>query len=135
MRYIGIDFGSKRIGVAISDEAETLAFPHGVIQNGSEEISKAAAAQVAETCKVNGCTTVVMGESKNYKGEDNTIMPAVRLFTAELEKLGLTVVFEPEMMSTMQAERIQGKREDIDASAAAVILQSFLDRNKNKLNI
>ena len=70
MRYIGIDFGSKRIGVAISDEAATLAFPHGIIQNGSAEITKKAAAEVAEICKVNACTTVVMGESKNYKGED-----------------------------------------------------------------
>lgn len=128
MRYIGIDFGSKRIGLAISDEAETLAFPHEMILNNKKPAL--IAAEVARVCAKNSCTTVVMGESKNYKGNDNAIMSAVNEFAKELEKAGVHVIFEPETLSTMQAERIQGKRDDIDASAAAIILQSYLDRKK-----
>lgn len=123
MRYLGIDYGTKRIGVAISDEAATLAFPHDVIKAG-----KSAAAEIADICKVNGITVAVIGESRNYKGDENKVMEEVHPFMSELEKAGLRVILEPEILSTVQAERIQGKKTDIDASAAAIILQSFLDR-------
>lgn len=125
MRYLGIDFGTKRIGLAISDEAATLAFPHDVVKN-----SKTAAAEIVEICKVNKISVAVMGESNNYKGNENAVMEEARPFAAELEKAGLKVIFEPEVLSTMQAERIQGRKDNIDASAAAIILQSFLDRKK-----
>ena len=55
-------------------------------------------------------------------------MEDVREFAEHLKSLLIETHFEPEVLSTMQAERIQGKRDDIDSSAAAVILQSFLDR-------
>ena len=61
-------------------------------------------------------------------------MKEVREFINHLEVKGLDVVYESELFSTMQAERIQGQRTDIDASAAAVILQSYLDRIKKRMN-
>lgn len=123
MRHLGIDYGSKRIGLAISDESATLAFPHDMVQSGPKAV-----AMIAEICAANKIKTVVLGESRNYKGEENKIMEAAKPFAEELRSKGFEVIFEPEVLSTMQAERIQGRRSDIDASAAAIILQSYLDR-------
>jgi putative Holliday junction resolvase len=126
-KYIGIDYGTKRIGVAVSDDQSSLAFPKGIIQNGGLE---RVADEISNICIEVGARDVVLGESKNFKGEDHAVMKEVREFINHLEARGLDVVFEPEIFSTMQAERLQGKLEDIDASAAAVILQSYLDRIK-----
>jgi len=144
MRFLGIDYGKKRIGVAISDEAGTLAFPHSIIQNGQNksknkgkndgQISKnqslSPTEQIVSICNENDIQTVVIGDSKDFKMVDNKIMPEVRAFSNELASKGLKMIFEPEVMTTIQAERIQGRRDDIDSSAAAIILQSYLDRLK-----
>lgn len=125
-KYLGIDYGTKRVGVAISDDAGTLAFPLGVIQNLKPEDT---AREIWNICGVKGgIEDVVLGESKNFKGEDNAVMEDVRQFAEHLKANHLNVIFEPEIFSTMQAERLQGQRSDIDASAAAVILQSYLER-------
>lgn len=124
MKYLGIDFGSKRVGVAISDDTGKMAFPHNVILNSDilmEQILK-----IIEEEKIE---KIVMGESKNFKGEANKIMVAIDEFVKKIEeKTNLPVLFEPEFLSSVQAERWQGKNEMHDASAAAIILQSYLDR-------
>ena len=125
MKYIGIDFGLKRIGVAISDESGHFAFPHGVLSNNKQVLN-----EIRTLGEKNQVSIIILGESKNFKNEDNTIMPDVREFCKDLETQGFTVIMEPEMMTTIQAERIQGRIKEIDASAAALILQSYLDRIK-----
>jgi putative Holliday junction resolvase len=127
MRYVGIDFGKKRIGVAVSDENAALAFPQSVVQNDKEALEV-----ILDICSVNSAKTVILGESKDFKGKDNEVMTDIREFGEKLKFRGLEVVFEPEMMTTIQAERVQGQKADIDASAAAIILQSYLDRIKPK---
>ena len=74
--------------------------------------------------------TVVVGESKNFKGEANEIQKSIDKFAKALEakEMELDIVFEPEFMTSSQAEKIQGKNNMLDASAATIILQSFLDR-------
>lgn len=127
MRYLGIDYGSKRVGIALSDESNAFALPHKVIEN-----SKKLTEEINDIVCQNNVEVIVVGESKNFKGEDNTIMDAIRKFKEELEnKVGKKVIFEPEFMSSQQAERWQGKNDMHDASAAAIILQSYLDRLKN----
>ncbi len=128
-KYVGIDYGTKRIGVAVSDDSGSMAFPKEVIQNtGMVDVATA----ISRLCNEIGTVDVIIGESKNFKGEDNIVMKDVREFINHLESKGLDVVYEPEIFSTMQAERLQGQRADIDASAAAVILQSYLDRLKQR---
>ncbi|MCF7865757.1 MAG: Holliday junction resolvase RuvX [Candidatus Pacebacteria bacterium] len=128
-KYVGIDYGTKRIGLAVSDDQGSMAFPKGIIQNtGLENVAD----EVSRVCNEVGAREVVLGESKNFKGEDNVVMKEVYEFINHLEARGLDVIFEPEIFSTMQAERLQGQRSDIDASAAAVILQSYLDRIKHQ---
>ncbi len=123
MKHMGIDFGLKRIGVALSDKAGQFAFPHAVLVNNKQVLG-----EICTLSEKNDIKTIIVGESKNFKNEDNLIMIDVREFCKNLESQGFTVIMEPEMMTTIQAERIQGRIKEIDASAAAIILQSYLDR-------
>lgn len=125
MRILGIDYGSKRVGIALSDEAGQFAMPLIVLKNNKELLE-----EVRSIVTDNKVETIVMGESKSYKGEMNTIMEQITPFKALLEKeLSIKVIFEPEFMTSVAAERFQGKNDMHDASAAALILQSFLDRD------
>lgn len=130
MRYLGIDYGAKRVGVALSDEEGKFALPLAVLPNNNE-LLPALKKIIAE--KQVG--TIVLGESKNYKGEDNAIMADIRAFKLALEKeTGLPAAYEPEILSSAQAERITGKTKMHDASAAAIILQSYLDKRYQSTN-
>ena len=126
MRILGIDFGSKRIGIAVSDEAGQFALPVSVVKNSDTAIK-----EVIEIAHQYALQEMVMGESRNYKGEPNSIYPDSLAFKVLLEKQGYTLHLEPEFMTSINAERFQGKNEMHDASAAALILQSFLDKRRN----
>jgi len=131
MRYIGIDFGEKHIGIALSNEDGTIAFPHATLMGGAGLIDDVLL--ITAEKKAEG---IVMGESKNFQGEENPIMKKARQFAATLEeRSGLSVHFEPEFMTSVEARHIQGGGEKTHSSAAALILKSFLDRNaaKNKV--
>ncbi len=71
---------------------------------------------------------VVMGESRDYQGQINDIMWKIQGFKKQLETIGFKVVFEPEFMTSVQASQITGENKMLDASAAAIILQSHLDK-------
>jgi len=127
MRILGIDFGSKRVGIALSDSSASIGQPYKVLQNTKTLLQDVVSIITKEEVK-----EIVVGESKNFKGQDNVIMDAVRTFKKELEDATkLPVHYEPEFMSSEQAQHFQGKNEFHDASAAAIILQSYLDRIKN----
>jgi putative Holliday junction resolvase len=121
---MGIDFGTKRVGIAVSDSENKFAIPHSVIQNSKKLID-----DVNTIVCDNEVETVILGESKDFKGNDNKVMAKIRKFKEEIEnKLGKKVIFEPEFLTSHQAQHIQGKHDLLDASAAAIILQSYLDR-------
>jgi RNase H-fold protein (predicted Holliday junction resolvase) len=75
---------------------------------------------------------VVMGESRDYKGQINTIMWKIDGFRKQLETMGFQVIFEPEFMTSVQASQITGENKMLDASAAAIILQSYLNKKNQK---
>jgi putative holliday junction resolvase len=125
MRYIGIDYGKKRVGVAVSDESGRFALPREVLPNDEKLIGA-----VSFLAKEIDVEVIVIGESKDYKGKDNLIMGQIAPFKKALEALGIDVRLEPEFMTSIAAERFQGKNDLHDASAAALILQSFLDRKR-----
>src|SRR3989344_4632434 len=126
MRYLGIDFGTKRIGWAVSDEEGRVAFPRDVIVAGPKTAEK-----IIKICHEEKIEAIVIGESKNFAGEENPIMEGVRNLIKDLSSAGFKVFLEPEFMTTAEATKIQGPIEKIDASAAAIILQSYLERMKN----
>jgi putative Holliday junction resolvase len=129
MKYIGIDYGTKRVGIAVSDEEGKMAFPYDVFPADEKLIQK-----IKEVCTDRGIGAVVIGESKNFAGDDNAIMNNIKKFSEKLKKeIGLPIIFEPEFLTSAQASRIQGNVAGLDASAATIILQSFLDRIKREI--
>ncbi len=139
MKHLGIDYGSKRIGLATSNEGGSMAFPHSTIKAGRDALSA-----IDELIKKEGIERIVLGESHNFKGEANAVMEDIAEFKKDLEELtGMPVVYEAEFLSSAAAARqFEGDfgrkerpgQEKLDASAAAVILQSYLDKHKNGTN-
>lgn len=129
MKLLAIDYGEKRVGVASTDESGEFAIPRMVIQN-SENLIKEVLNLISEW-KIE---KVILGESKNYDGSKNIISDEIERFKTDLENKGVEVIFHPELLTTMEAERIQGKNEFRDASAAALILKSYIDTQKNDFN-
>ncbi len=121
--YMGIDSGTKRIGVALSDTTGTLAFPHETVLAGKESV-----ARIATIAREHHAHTIVMGESRMRSGKPNPILEDSRAYARELEKeTGLPVIFQWEYDTSQEARKIQGKTNHNDASAAALILQRYLD--------
>lgn len=129
-RLLGIDFGRKRVGIAVSDEDRKIAFPKTVYPNDKNLIER-----IADLCKENSVVGIVLGESKNFKGEDNPVMKDILKFKEKIETATSPPVFlEPEFMSSSEAEKMRAEGDDeemLDASAAAIILQSYLDKKFN----
>lgn len=126
---MGIDYGEKKIGIAISDENGKIAMPFGIIANigMADAVNK-----VKKICQEKEVNQIVIGESKDFKGNPNPIMREIVKFKELLEKEAkLPTFYYPEVLSTQEALRITGKNKSIDASAAAIVLQSFIDRAPN----
>ena len=120
MRYLGIDYGTKRVGLAISDEAGKIAFPFSILDNRANLIE-----QITKICVEKKVAKIVLGESLNYQSKPNLIMAKILDFKKHLaEKLKLEIIFEPEWLTSALATRSGGA----DDSAAALILQTHLDR-------
>lgn len=126
MKRIGIDYGSKKIGVALSDDGGTMAFPHAVVPNDDAFLK-----YIEDLVSERGIEEIIIGHSLNNAGEPNKIHAAVEEFMTEVTlSLGLPVHLEPEQYSTQQAMQEQGRNSMTDASAAAIILDSFINKNK-----
>ena len=135
MKYLGIDYGTKRSGVAVSDDTGSLAFPLTTVPSNREALSA-----IAALVKENDVETIVIGESRNFQNEPNEVMEDIEQFKKDLSELTmLPVVYEQELFTSAQAarqfapdgSRKQNPSQDkLDASAAALILQSYLDRTR-----
>jgi len=128
MKIMGIDFGSKKIGIALTDDSGVMAFPYQVVPN-NEQFLKYVESVVVE----HKVAEIVIGHSLDNDGKPNQIHSAVESFMLDVTlALGIPVHLEPEQYSTKQARQIQGKSALTDASAAALILDSFITKNKPK---
>jgi putative Holliday junction resolvase len=130
MRLLGIDYGTKRVGIALSDEDAQFALPFSVIAN-SQSLMSGLVSEIDKIAIANEVKEIVMGESKDYKGEPNKIMSGSLDLKKQLEGKGFIVHLQPEFMTSVQAERFQGKNAKSDSSAAALILQAYLDKEKS----
>jgi len=128
MKYLGIDYGEKRIGLATSDDGGRVAFPLKTILNNEKVFL-----EIGEVIKEKQLTGMVVGESLNYKGEKNFIMDEIKNFVGRLKlEFGLAVFYEPEFLSSVQALKMGSEKENVDSGAATVILQAYLDKQQNK---
>ena len=133
-RMLGLDIGERRIGVAVSDELGTIASPVGMILRQRD-----VAAEVRGLIAEYGAVRVVAGLPIGMSGREGPQAQTVRAFVDELAKrLDVPVEFYDERLSTAVAERslIAGgtrrakRRDKVDAVAAAVILQGYLDHQR-----
>lgn len=129
MKYLGIDFGTKKIGIALSSDAGTMGFPHSVIQNTAQVQQ-----EIAQIIADENITALVVGDSKNFRGEENIVAESARAFARSLSlQCNIPIHFETETFTTQEARRYpDGTRmkgsPNVDASAAALILTNFLQR-------
>jgi putative Holliday junction resolvase len=133
VKYLGLDIGDKRIGVACGDTEVRIATPLDVLTRGSLAQDARALAQLA---RAYDATYLVVGLPRNMNGTQGAQAEAVKTYAQALANVvGLPVIFWDERLSTIEAtQRVQatgarGKksRRHLDAIAAAVILQDFLD--------
>ncbi|HEV8638779.1 MAG TPA: Holliday junction resolvase RuvX [Chloroflexota bacterium] len=132
---MGVDVGEKRIGVALSDETCFLASAHSVLR--SEGRARDAAA-VARLAREQGVSAVVVGMPLSLSGQAGPQAEKARRFGDALAQHDLEVVFWDERLTTLEAQRYlreggmrRAKRaETIDAAAAAILLQSYLDARR-----
>lgn len=130
-RLLGIDYGAKRIGLAITDEKRQFAFPYDVIENNKRTMAK-----ISQIIKEKNIKKIVLGLPLSIEHRpQNPILKSAQKFKKELEEsLKIKVDFESEVFSTKAAERIQGRHAKIDASAASLILESYLRRHSQSKN-
>jgi len=135
-RTLGIDFGSKRVGLALSDRLNLIASPYRTLDYVSE---KELIAQLKSIVYENNIEIVVLGLPINMKGEDTIQTKKVRNFKKSLSGLGLPVIYEDERLSSISAKnslvlqniKTGHHKGAIDRTAAAIILQQYLDKSSN----
>lgn len=129
MKIMGIDYGTKRVGIAFSDIGENLAFPDSVLENKGK-----LASVISEIARKESIEKIVIGEP----GEGN-LKEEIKKFGNELEKEGFQVFFQKEFMTSLHTDmftntkpiarktkqKVEAKK---DESAAALILQRYLDK-------
>ena len=144
MRLLGLDVGERRVGVAVCDATGLIATPLAVLYRKSKAQDFAKIAHIAREQRVEG---VVVGHPLNADGSAGPQAQRIERYTAalvralEAEGLDLPVVLWDERMSTQRAQeamiaagrKARDRRARIDAAAAAVILQDYLDDDRSEL--
>lgn len=139
MRTLGIDIGSKRIGLAISDIEGTFAFPSGRIDRRSKAKDLEALCAFVSEREVD---RIVVGLPIQLDGREGAGAKAARAFAEEIAKqTGLPVDTIDERLTTVEAQRVlhaagrntRKQREVVDSVAAAIILRTYLDRERNRI--
>ena len=139
MRFVGLDIGERRVGVAVSDASGTLARPLGVLRLAGLDVDAldVVASEVARlAAEEDGVGAIVIGLPRRLDGSPTDMTPRVEQFARKLEtKIALPITFQDERLSSREAEsRLALRDKDwrsrkarLDAAAAAIILQDYLD--------
>jgi putative Holliday junction resolvase len=133
-RLLGLDIGGKRIGVAVSDEMGLIASPVGMVPRGPQS-----GREIRQHAVRLGAVGLVVGLPVGLSGREGPQAAEVRAFVADIEsEVDLPIEWWDERLSTTIAERSliasgtrrDKRRQQVDATAAAVILQGYLDRQR-----
>jgi putative holliday junction resolvase len=126
MRIMGIDYGSKKVGVAFTDESGSMAFPHAVVPNTPKLLDV-----IVGLIHEKKVDEIVIGHSLDKEGKPNKVHAAVEALMLDLTlQVGIPIHLQPEQYSTQAAIQLQGKNAKTDASAAALILDAYLTKRK-----
>jgi putative Holliday junction resolvase len=127
--FLALDVGEKRIGVAVGDSGVRIAVPYDTIEVDGSEIERIARIAVDENTD-----TIVVGYPRNQSGEATAQTAYVEAFAKNLVDIAPNIVFQDESLTSVLAEqrlKAQGatySKGDIDAQAATIILQDYLER-------
>lgn len=139
MRIVGLDVGERRIGIAVSDATRTLATPVGVLRSADldHDAPRVAAAEVARLAgEEDGVASIVVGLPSHLDGSASPMTARVRRFAEEIGRLtALPVALQDERLTSREAEsrlafrdkNWRARKAKLDAAAAAIILQDYLD--------
>lgn len=136
-RILGLDYGARRIGVALSDPLEITAQPLCTLKNKKSEVLDSITRLIEE----HRVGKVVMGLPRHMHGDESAAATDVRALGEEVAaKTGVAVEYIDERLTTVIAQRVltesgmsgAKKRAVVDKLAAAIILQTWMDRNKKK---
>lgn len=136
-RILGLDAGERRIGIAISDPEGRVAVPLRVLERRSDAADEQA---IAETARAEGVELIVVGLPLSLDGTAGPQARIVQEFAGRLGRAtGLPIAFCDERLTSVQAERAPAgtrrragrRRAPADDLAAAIILQSYLDRQRS----
>jgi putative Holliday junction resolvase len=139
VRFVGLDVGARRIGVAVSDATGTLARPLGVLRPSAldDDGVELAVAEIERLAgEEDGVGALVIGLPRRLDGTPNDMTPRVEAFAARLgARTHLPVTLQDERLSSREAEsrlavrdkNWRTRKQRLDAAAAAVILQDYLD--------
>ena len=135
-KYLGVDYGDKRTGLAECDVSGLLASGIGTISEGG---MRNTAERVVREAESRGCKKIIVGLPKNMDGTEGFRAEAVRAFAALLEEYTkIPYVFYDERLSTAEAHKIlnitntggKKRKNVIDTLSAQIILQSYLDAKR-----
>lgn len=135
-RVLGVDYGSRRIGLALSDPLGLTAQPLVVLPNREKTIF----AEIAELARRHGVIRIVVGLPRRLSGEEGPAAEEARVFGERLsQEAGIALEYADERLTTAAAQRVLSetemsgakKRAVVDKLAAALILQTWLDRKKS----
>lgn len=136
MKAIGLDFGLARIGIALSDDTKFLATPFETYKRkGTEQDIQ----HIAQIIKEKNVDEIICGLPMNMAGEEQAIAQKTRDFMTILkEQVGIEINFVDERLSSLMAEEMlketerdwKKRKEKLDAVAASIILQDYLDEKR-----
>lgn len=135
-RVLGVDYGSRRIGLALSDPLGLTAQPLAVVANREKTVF----AEIAEVVRRHGVARIVMGLPKRLSGEEGPAAEDAKAFGERLaQAAGVAVEYADERLTTVAVQRMLAetemsgakKRAVVDKLAAALILQTWLDRRRS----
>lgn len=132
MRALGIDYGEKRVGIALSDPMQILASPLEIIKHDDND--EVVIERVVELIKQKSVTNIILGLPLNMNGSVGFQAERVQQFAENLKlHIDINIIFEDERESSKKVKEamkaIKSKDERIDDRAAAIILQNYLDYN------
>jgi len=129
MRYLGIDYGHKKIGLALSDEQGDFVYPYKVISNNDNTVK-----MISKICSAEGVKEIVIGESRDLKGQPNVVFAGAKVLGDRLAKCfpNKSIYFHNETYTSREAARVIGQDKELDARAAALMLESFLASRRKK---
>ena len=143
MRIIGLDFGSKTVGVAVSDELLITAQGIEIVRSKSENKLRQTLARIEELIKEYNVEKIVLGFPKNMNNSEGERCEKTLEFKEMLERrTGLTVELWDERLTTVAADNLmmeagirrENRKEYVDQIAASFILQGYLDYLQNEKN-